>query len=64
MNVTVVYELAVRNLLRPELILIVDGETKTLLPYYLRDYAYIVPTSTWINDEFLTKLAAKSPPSQ
>ena len=57
MNVTVVYELAVRNLLRPELILIVDGETKTLLPYYLRDYAYIVPTSTWINDEFLTKLA-------
>ena len=59
MNVTVVYELAVRNLLRPELILIVDGETKTLLPYYLRDYAYIVPTSTWINDEFLTKLAAR-----
>ena len=60
-NVTVVYELAVRNLLRAELILILDGE-ETLLPFYLRKYAYIIPTYPWSKDEFLIRQAGKESP--
>lgn len=40
-NVNVVYELAVRNLMKPEYLLIIKGSSKDVLPIYLRDMNYI-----------------------
>ncbi len=41
-NLNVMYEVAVRHLLRDEMILIVKGQPNEELPVYLRDKAYIV----------------------
>ncbi len=40
-NVNVIYELAVRNLLKDELLLMVKGDPEELVPIYLKDMAYI-----------------------
>jgi hypothetical protein len=48
-NATVTYELAIRNLLRDELVIFVDGRPEELLPFYLKGMAYIVP-STMVNN--------------
>src|SRR5262245_27351275 len=45
-NINVMYEVAVRHLLRDEMILIVKGQPDEELPVYLRDKAYIISDST------------------
>ncbi len=40
-NINVIYELAIRNLLRDEPILILQGKPDDVLPVYLKDMAYI-----------------------
>lgn len=49
-NATVTYELAVRNLLRDELVIFVEGEQTELLPFYLRQMAHIVDSAK-VNNE-------------
>ncbi len=40
-NVNVAYELAVRNLLKDEMLLLVKGKTEDVVPFYLRTFANI-----------------------
>lgn len=63
-NVNVIYELAIRNLLKDEPILIVNDESADFLPVYLKDMAYIRydhPDSSAVIEQTTTIAESKYP---
>lgn len=59
-SVTLIYELAVRHLLRSGLVLAIDGPPEELRPHFMRSLNSIVLTPSWMQDEDLRRMAERA----
>ena len=60
-SLTLIYELAVRQLLRSALVLVIDGVADELRPQFMSSLKEVVVTPSWMEDQTLRNLAKDYP---